>query len=301
MAGDDEEGPAFVAELYIARRACSSGPSPSTRRPSTTGAYLALAAYHARSNMAELDEAKKLLDEAIEKTQGKVLLVPFYLRNALRLREGRRDPLPEHAEQGARRRRIPIRTCASRTPSRSAPRGAGSASTEQRISAESTSEARRRTDSAPRPRPPPRRPPPPPRNPRRRSRKAREAGQAGEACGASQADGHGANPRIRAARSSQARRSRPNLSNSDATDPSKGQASPREVRRMFRKFVMMFAAAAFVTGTSRVAGATTTLKIGTRRPARLVLGQGVQEAHQGRVGRHERRAAARLPVERAGG
>ncbi len=35
---------------------------------------------------------------------------------------------------------------------------------------------------------------------------------------------------------------------------------------MFRKFVMMFAAAAFVTGTVGVAGATTTLKIGTIVP-----------------------------------
>ena len=77
MAGDDEEGPAFVAELYIAvsllERAKAIDPLAEHY-----GAYLALAAYHARSNMAELDEAKALLDEATEKTQGKVLLVPFY-------------------------------------------------------------------------------------------------------------------------------------------------------------------------------------------------------------------------------
>ncbi len=77
MAGDDEEGPGFIAELYVAvsllERAKAIDPSAEHY-----GAYLALAAYHARSNMAELDEAKKLLDEATEKTQGKVLLVPFY-------------------------------------------------------------------------------------------------------------------------------------------------------------------------------------------------------------------------------
>ena len=77
MAGDDEEGPAFVAELYVAvsilNRAVALDPSSEHY----TG-LLALAAYHARSNMAELDEAKKLLDAAAEKTQGKALLVPLY-------------------------------------------------------------------------------------------------------------------------------------------------------------------------------------------------------------------------------
>jgi hypothetical protein len=38
---------------------------------------MALASYHARSNMAELDQAKKLLDEAIEKTHGGALLLQY--------------------------------------------------------------------------------------------------------------------------------------------------------------------------------------------------------------------------------
>jgi TRAP transporter T-component len=77
MQGDDEEGPAFVAELYVGvsilQRAMELDPSVDHYQ-----SLLVLAAYHARSGMAELDEAKKLLDTAMEKTQGKSLLVPFY-------------------------------------------------------------------------------------------------------------------------------------------------------------------------------------------------------------------------------
>jgi hypothetical protein len=76
MAGDDEEGPAFIAELYvgvaIVERAVALDPSVDHY----TG-LMALGSYHARSNMAELDEAKKLLDEATVKTQGNALLIPF--------------------------------------------------------------------------------------------------------------------------------------------------------------------------------------------------------------------------------
>src|SRR5262249_23817058 len=41
---------------------------------------------------------------------------------------------------------------------------------------------------------------------------------------------------------------------------------PREVMRMFRKVVTVFAAAAFVTGVASTAGAVTTLKVGTLAP-----------------------------------
>jgi TRAP transporter T-component len=77
MAGDDEEGPGFVAELYVAvsliERAVALDPSAEHYN-----GLLALAAYHARTNGPELDDAKKLLDTATEKTQGKALLVPLY-------------------------------------------------------------------------------------------------------------------------------------------------------------------------------------------------------------------------------
>ena len=74
MAGDDEEGPGFVAELFIAasllERAAALDPSAEHY-----GAPLALASYHARSTMAEPDEAKKIFDDVLEKTKGKTLLV----------------------------------------------------------------------------------------------------------------------------------------------------------------------------------------------------------------------------------
>jgi hypothetical protein len=77
MAGDDEEGPGFVAELYVAvsilERAVALDPSSDHYN-----GLLALAAYHARTNGPELEDAKKLLDTAMEKTQGKALLVPLY-------------------------------------------------------------------------------------------------------------------------------------------------------------------------------------------------------------------------------
>ena len=99
MAGDDEEGPAFVAELYvgvaIVERAVALDPSVDHY----TG-LMALASYHARSNMAELDEAKKLLDTAMEKTQRRSAPRSLHVRRALRVRQGRRGPLPEHAQQG---------------------------------------------------------------------------------------------------------------------------------------------------------------------------------------------------------
>jgi hypothetical protein len=76
MGGDDEVGPAYVAELYVAasllERAAALDPSAEHY-----AAPLALAAYHARSNTAEPDEAKKIYEDVLAKTQGKSLLVPL--------------------------------------------------------------------------------------------------------------------------------------------------------------------------------------------------------------------------------
>lgn len=76
MKGDDNEGPAFIAELYIGvamvQRAVEIDPSLEHY-----SGLVALAAYHARSNVAELDQAKQLLDTALAKTQGKDLMVQF--------------------------------------------------------------------------------------------------------------------------------------------------------------------------------------------------------------------------------
>jgi hypothetical protein len=77
MKGDDEEGPAFVAELYVGvamlERAMAIDPSFEH-----FGVYAALGAYHARSNIAELDQAKQLLDLSLTKTEGKSLFVELF-------------------------------------------------------------------------------------------------------------------------------------------------------------------------------------------------------------------------------
>jgi tetratricopeptide (TPR) repeat protein len=74
MAGDDDEGPQFVSELYVAaaflERAAAIDPSVEHYQ-----APLLLAGYHARSNLAELDQAKAIFDDLIQKTKGKTLLV----------------------------------------------------------------------------------------------------------------------------------------------------------------------------------------------------------------------------------
>jgi hypothetical protein len=67
-----KDEPEYVAELYIGaamvERSRELAPDMYAY-----GATNILAAYHARSSMAELDEAKKLLDYALEKTQRKSL------------------------------------------------------------------------------------------------------------------------------------------------------------------------------------------------------------------------------------
>jgi hypothetical protein len=76
MKGDDQEGPAFVAELYVGvailERAFALDPSFEH-----FSVLIALGAYHARTTVAELDQAKQMFDMALAKTEGKSLLVPF--------------------------------------------------------------------------------------------------------------------------------------------------------------------------------------------------------------------------------
>jgi hypothetical protein len=74
MAGDENEGGAFVAELYVAipmlERAIEIDES--------VGRYMGLVllgAYHARSGMAEMDEAKKMFERALAKTERRDLVV----------------------------------------------------------------------------------------------------------------------------------------------------------------------------------------------------------------------------------
>jgi len=76
MQGDDAEGPALVAELYIGvamvERAVALDPSFEHY-----AGLVVLGGYHARTGMAELDQSKQLFDVAMAKTEGKTLLVPF--------------------------------------------------------------------------------------------------------------------------------------------------------------------------------------------------------------------------------
>jgi TRAP transporter T-component len=76
MQGDDAEGPALVAELYIGvamvERAVALDPSFEHY-----AGLVVLGGYHARTGMAELDQSKQLFDVAMAKTKGKTLLVPF--------------------------------------------------------------------------------------------------------------------------------------------------------------------------------------------------------------------------------
>jgi hypothetical protein len=76
MKGDEDEGPIFISELFVGvsmiQRAIDLDPSVD----SYTG-LIAMASYHARNGMAEPEEAKKILDTALAKTQGKSLMVPL--------------------------------------------------------------------------------------------------------------------------------------------------------------------------------------------------------------------------------
>jgi hypothetical protein len=74
MKGDDTEGPALIAELYVGvdmvERAVALDPSLEHY-----SGLIALAGYHARTAMAELDQSKQLFDTALAKSEGKNLMV----------------------------------------------------------------------------------------------------------------------------------------------------------------------------------------------------------------------------------
>jgi hypothetical protein len=76
MKGDEDEGPIFISDLFVGvaliQRAIDIDPSVD----SYTG-LIAMASYHARNGMAEPEEAKKILDTALAKTEGKSLMVPL--------------------------------------------------------------------------------------------------------------------------------------------------------------------------------------------------------------------------------
>lgn len=68
--------PEYVAELYVGVAAVRRSVELDPNLLSGTG-HAILGAYHARSAMAELDEAKKHFDEALRISEGKALLVKY--------------------------------------------------------------------------------------------------------------------------------------------------------------------------------------------------------------------------------
>jgi hypothetical protein len=74
MAVDENEGGAFVAELYVAIPLLEQA----VALDESVGRYMGLvmlAAYHSRSGMAEMDEGKKLFELALAKTERRDLVV----------------------------------------------------------------------------------------------------------------------------------------------------------------------------------------------------------------------------------
>ncbi len=76
MKGDENEGPSFIAELYVGVAMIERAVALDPTAEHYTG-LIALASYHARNGMAELDQAKQIFDMAMKESQGKNLLVPL--------------------------------------------------------------------------------------------------------------------------------------------------------------------------------------------------------------------------------
>ena len=76
MKGDDEEGPAFVADLFVGVALLERSVALDPQGDHATG-LTALASYHARSNIAELDQSKQLFADAVSRTKGQSLIVQF--------------------------------------------------------------------------------------------------------------------------------------------------------------------------------------------------------------------------------
>lgn len=79
--GDPELGSAFIGELYVGEALVRRSVELDETLAYGLGRTL-LGAYHARTAMAELDEAKKQFDRAIEINEGKSLLTKFQLARA---------------------------------------------------------------------------------------------------------------------------------------------------------------------------------------------------------------------------
>jgi hypothetical protein len=76
MKGDDDEGPPLIAELYVGVAMLERAVALDAAVEHYLG-MLALGAYHARTSLAEVDQAKTMLDTVLARTENKALVVQF--------------------------------------------------------------------------------------------------------------------------------------------------------------------------------------------------------------------------------
>jgi hypothetical protein len=76
MMGDEDEGPGFIAEMYVGVALVERAVALDRAVEHYTG-VVALASYHARNAMAEPEVAKKLLDAAMSEAHGAVGMIPL--------------------------------------------------------------------------------------------------------------------------------------------------------------------------------------------------------------------------------
>jgi len=76
MKGDENEGPIFIADVYVGVAMIERAVALDPAAEHYTG-LIALASYHARNGMAEPEQAKQMLDQAMKMTGGRDLLVPL--------------------------------------------------------------------------------------------------------------------------------------------------------------------------------------------------------------------------------
>ena len=170
MAGDDEEGPGVHRRALRGRRHPRARRRRSTRRSITTPGSWSWPSYHARSNMAELDEAKKLLDTAMEKTQGRRAPHSLHLRDrVMRARRAMRrstracstrscrpqDPDPDERMPNAVAKRAAKRWLGKHRAKDQCGIDLGGSASSQRIAAAAPAGGRARPAPAPAPAPAP--------------------------------------------------------------------------------------------------------------------------------------------------
>ncbi len=109
LKGDFDLGSEYIGELYVG----VSMVEQAVALDRSTEHYLglvALASYHSRMAMAELDQAKALFDEALEKSQHKNLMVQFNYATHYACARRRTAGSTKSSSRKCSRRPIPIRS-----------------------------------------------------------------------------------------------------------------------------------------------------------------------------------------------